>query len=107
MAGIKGMHERLSTSPTYAAKVRARIQAGGIVYLLQQHIVGKREMKRSQVQAALGLLKKVVPDLSLMDLQALGQDGQPLSIALIAYNPAQLPAPALPAPDPEGTGLRH
>ncbi len=62
MAGVKGMHERLSTSPAYAEKVRARIKAGGIIYLLQKHITGAKEMSASQVTAALGLLRKVVPD---------------------------------------------
>lgn len=56
------MHARLSTSPTYAARVAARIKAGGIVFTLQEHILGKREMTSSQVTAALGLLRKVVPD---------------------------------------------
>ncbi|HEU4344812.1 MAG TPA: hypothetical protein VFU31_24955 [Candidatus Binatia bacterium] len=64
MAGVKGMHERLSTSPAYAEKVRARIRAGGIARRLEDHVIGKVEMTASQVTAALGLLKKVVPDLS-------------------------------------------
>lgn len=64
MAGVKGMHERLSTSPHYAARVRARIKAGGIAKRLEDHVAGKVEMSTSQVTAALGLLKKVVPDLS-------------------------------------------
>lgn len=68
MAGVKGMHARQSTSPTYAAKVRARIKAGGIVFCLHEHIVGKREMTSSQVTAALGLLRKVVPDKSEADI---------------------------------------
>lgn len=67
MAGVKGMHSRLSTSPAYAEKVRARIKAGGIVFTLQQHILGKREMTGSQVAAALGLLAKVVPNLAHME----------------------------------------
>lgn len=68
MAGVPGMHERLSTSPVYAAKVRARIKAGGIVYVLQKHILGEREMTSSQVSAALGLLRKVVPDIGHMEV---------------------------------------
>lgn len=67
MSGVKGMHARLSTSPNYAEKVRARIKAGGIVFLLQQHIVGKRDMSKTQVAAALGLLRKVVPDCATID----------------------------------------
>ena len=67
MAGVKGMHARQSTSPTYAASVAARIKAGGIVNVLQKHIVGEREMTSSQVTAALGLLRKVVPDQTKID----------------------------------------
>lgn len=64
MAGVKGMHAKLSTSPAYAEKVRARIKAGGIIHLLQKHIAGKHEMTTTQVTAALGLLRKVVPDVA-------------------------------------------
>src|SRR2546421_338832 len=40
-------------------------------------------------------------------IEATDDEGRPLAIALIAYHPAQLPAKALPAPDPESPGLRH
>ena len=40
-------------------------------------------------------------------IQATDEEGRSLAIALVAYHTPQLPAPALPAPDPEGTGLRH
>jgi hypothetical protein len=40
-------------------------------------------------------------------IQAQDADGRDLAIALIAYNPSQLPTPALPAPDTEISGLRH
>ena len=62
MSGIKGMHWRASTSPGYAEAIRARIRAGGIAKRLEQHVLGTVEMSTSQVQAALGLLRKVVPD---------------------------------------------
>lgn len=62
MSGVKGMHKRVSTSAAYAEAVRARIRAGGIAKRLEEHVIGKREMTSTQVQAALGLLKKVVPD---------------------------------------------
>ena len=61
------MHERLSTSPVYAAKVRARIKAGGIVDRLQKHVLGQLEMSKSQVYAALGLLNKVVPNVTHLE----------------------------------------
>lgn len=78
MAGVKGMHERLSTSPAYADKVRARIRAGGIVHRLEQHVLGKVEMTASQVTAALGLLRKCVPDLATVEHT--GKDGGPIDV---------------------------
>ena len=64
MAGKKGSRDPLSTSPTYAAAIRARIQSGVIVDRLEKHVLGKVEMTATQVTAALGLLRKCVPDLS-------------------------------------------
>ena len=40
-------------------------------------------------------------------LEALDEQGRSVAIALIAYDPAQLQAPALPAPDTPEAGLRH
>jgi hypothetical protein len=80
MSGSKGMHERPSTSPAYANAVRSRIKAGGIVVALHNHIVGKREMSASQVTAALGLLRKVVPDKTESKIDAVVRHGQLLSL---------------------------
>ena len=76
MAGVKGMHKRASTSAAYAEAVRARIRAGGIAKRLEQHILGKVEMSTTQVTAALGLLKKVVPDQQATEIT--GADGGPI-----------------------------
>jgi hypothetical protein len=70
------MHERASRSSAYAEAVRARIKAGGIAKRLEDHIVGKVQMSNSQVSAALGLLKKVVPDISAIEHS--GPDGGPI-----------------------------
>ncbi len=43
---------------------RRKIRDSGIVDALIQFVEGKRDMSSSQVSAALGLLKKAVPDLS-------------------------------------------
>lgn len=45
-------------------KVRERIRTSMIVNRLEDHIDGKVEMSATQVSAALGLLRKTVPDLS-------------------------------------------
>ena len=64
MAGVKGMFEGRRQSPAYVNAVRSRIRAGGIVDRLEKYILGKLEMSPAQVTAALGLLRKVVPDVA-------------------------------------------
>lgn len=64
------MHKRASTSPAAAEAIRSRIQAGVIADRLVKHVVGEVEMSQSQVSAGLGLLKKVLPDLSSTELSS-------------------------------------
>jgi hypothetical protein len=78
MAGVKGMHWRASRSPQYAESVRARIRAGGIAKRLEEHVLGKVEMSATQVSAALGLLRKVVPDQQY--IEHTGKDGGPIEV---------------------------
>ena len=49
---------------------RAKIQASQLINRLTDHILGKIDLNATQVTAALGLLKKTLPDLSAVDLQA-------------------------------------
>lgn len=49
---------------------RAKIQASQIVNRLQKHILGEVDMSPTQVTAALGLLKKTLPDLQSMEVKA-------------------------------------
>jgi hypothetical protein len=79
MAGVKGMHERTSRSPAYAEAVRSRIRAGGIAKRLECHVLGTVEMSASQVTAALGLLRKVVPDVAAIEHSGVG--GGPIEFA--------------------------
>ncbi len=46
---------------------RVKIQNSNILNALIEHIEGRREMSATQVSAGLGLLKKVMPDLSAAD----------------------------------------
>ena len=46
---------------------RAKIANSSILNALIEHIEGRREMASTQVTAALGLLKKVMPDLSSVE----------------------------------------
>lgn len=70
MAGVKGMHKRASTSPAAADAIRDRIRSGQIADRLIKHVLGENEMSKSQVTAGLGLLKKVLPDLSATELSS-------------------------------------
>lgn len=57
---------------------RVKIQNSNILNALIEHAVGKRKMSQTQVTAGLGLLKKVLPDLSSMALT--GGDGGPVQL---------------------------
>lgn len=81
MAGVKGMHKRASTSPAAAAAIRARIQGGQIADRLQKHTLGEIEMTPSQIQAGLGLLKKVVGDVT----SGPGDDGEHLHDVRVSW----------------------
>lgn len=54
-------------SPGEINNIRARIQCGAIIKRLQSHIEGKLELQPSAVTAALGLLRKVLPDLAAVE----------------------------------------
>lgn len=49
---------------------RTKIQKSQILNRLISHAEGKVEMTSTQVQAALGLLKKALPDLTSVELEA-------------------------------------
>lgn len=55
---------------------RRKIQNSNILKALLEHAEGAREMSSTQVTAGLGLLKKVLPDLSATTLT--GAEGGPL-----------------------------
>lgn len=49
---------------------RVKIQNSNILTALLEHVGGEREMSPTQVSAGLGLLKKVLPDLSSIEIEA-------------------------------------
>lgn len=51
-------------------KTRDKIRATAIVKRLQDHVLGEVEMSATQVRAAEGLLKKILPDLSSVEMKA-------------------------------------
>jgi len=52
------------------SNTRAKIQTTKIAQRLMKHILGDIEMTATQVSAALGLLKKTLPDLQSQEIKA-------------------------------------
>lgn len=49
---------------------RAKIQTSQLINRLQDHVFGKVDLNPTQVQAAMGLLKKTLPDLTSAQIDA-------------------------------------
>jgi hypothetical protein len=73
---------RTRASPDRFSSERQKIQASGILDALIEYAEGRRDMSSSQVSAALGLLKKALPDLSTLTLpqepEPCGAENDPL-----------------------------
>jgi hypothetical protein len=65
----------------YGEKWRSAIQVGMIRDRLEKHVLGECEMSATQVRAAEILLKKVMPDLSAVQVDGDGEGG-PIQQAL-------------------------
>lgn len=65
-------------NPRHQECIREKIRASQLVNALEDHVFGENERKldSSQVTAALGLLRKCVPDLTNTELS--GDDERPL-----------------------------
>lgn len=74
MPARKGPHYQMSREH------RDKIANSNILNALIEHAVGEREMSSTQVQAGLGLLKKVMPDLASVQLS--GDDENPVQIEI-------------------------
>ena len=77
MAGKAGMHKKL-LNPAAVEVIREKIQAEKLIKTLESHVLEDKEMSASQVSAALGLLKKRVPDLSAVEHK--GDAANPLEV---------------------------
>lgn len=51
-------------------ETRAKIQASQLINRLTRHVLGEVDMTSTQVSAALGLLRKTLPDLSAVETSA-------------------------------------
>ena len=54
----------------YRERLRAKINGSKLTQALLDHVVNGKEMSSTQVQAAMGLLRKVLPDLNSVEVQA-------------------------------------
>jgi hypothetical protein len=77
MAGKPGMHKKL-LNPARAEEIRQKIKATLIINKLENHALGQEEMSATQITAALGLLKKCVPDLAAIELS--GNEDKPVRL---------------------------
>ncbi len=59
---------------------RAKLANSNILNALIEHTLGKRDMKATQVTAAIALLKKVLPDLQATQIS--GDDDAPLKMEI-------------------------
>jgi hypothetical protein len=64
-------------------EVRAKIRTSQLVNRLNAFVNGKIELSPHQVSAALGLIKKTMPDLQAIDLTAKGDASHPLVVSHI------------------------
>lgn len=65
---------------------RDKIRNSNILNALIEHAEGQREMSSTQVTAGLGLLKKVLPDVSAVEHS--GEDGGPITINITSDDDA-------------------
>lgn len=57
---------------------RVKIQNSNILNALLEHVMGDREMSSTQVTAGIALMKKIMPDIS--SVEVVGDDENPLRV---------------------------
>ena len=62
--------EQESVGEAYRDRLRAKIDATKLTNALIDHVVNGKDMTSTQVTAAMGLLRKVLPDLNSTEVQA-------------------------------------
>lgn len=60
------MHRR-ALNPAAVERIRERIRSGMLIEALENHVLNGKEMQATQISAALGLLKKCVPDMASVE----------------------------------------
>lgn len=67
-------------NPRHSDMVRDKIRASQLVNRLEDHVLGEAELSATQVTAALGLLRKCVPDLSAQTVG--GDEDNPIKLSI-------------------------
>ena len=73
MAKTKGANG-VRLDPKHTDRTRAKIQTSQLINRLFSFVNGEVKMEAAQVTAALGLLKKTLPDLSAVDMNTVIND---------------------------------
>ncbi len=93
MAGKEGRsgkdNDKPLLGPNAQEQMRAKIDGKVIINQLIKHIKGDVEMKSTQVTAALGLLRKVTPDLAALTIS--GDPDNPFVLKDISAKPLEAP----------------
>lgn len=77
---------KISLTDSWKAKIRASM----LLNRLQDHAIGKVDMKSTQVKAADIVLRKMVPDLARTEM--VGDGGGPLTVEIVRFG-ANPPTP--------------
>lgn len=67
-------------NPRHSDMVRDKIRASQLVNALEDHVLGESELSATQVSAALGLLKKCVPDIAAVTHS--GDEDAPIKMSI-------------------------
>jgi hypothetical protein len=68
-------------------EIREKIRASQLVNVLESHVLGKRKLAATQVNAALGLLRKCVPDLQATQISSDPDNPIPPLVVIGPYEP--------------------
>ena len=86
---LQGIEMAARINPKHDEATRQKIQTSQLINRLQSFINGEVKMETAQVTAALGLLKKSLPDLAAV--QHSGDDGGPIKM-VIEWNKTNSPS---------------
>lgn len=67
----------------HSEDIRQKIRGSQLVNFIQDHIFNDRPASKTQMVGALGLLKKIVPDLQAVQATHSGPNGQPIQISSV------------------------